>query len=111
MTTKRHPVRPHSKMRITPEVIEAFLTMERARCTCKESDHAYSCPACRRWWRAHHVLHEALGLPPWQFPAFECPDESGTPEHTERHDLYAALVEAVKRADGRLRPRKLSAKA
>jgi hypothetical protein len=28
-----------------------------------------------------------------------CPDERERAEHPERHDLYAALVEAAKRAD------------
>jgi len=57
--------------------------------------NAYSCPACRRWWSAHRVLHDGLGLPPWQFPAFADPDMRERAEHPDRDDLYAALVEAA----------------
>jgi hypothetical protein len=98
MTTKRHPIRPPGRLRITPEVVAAFRTMEsaRLRCTCKEGDNAYSCPACRRWWRAHNVLHDGLGLPPWQYPAFAYPEECEREGRPERHDLYAVLVEAAK---------------
>jgi hypothetical protein len=99
MPTTRTRVSRRMRQRITPEVIEAFRIMECARrqCACTDADHPYSCPACRRWWRAHSMLHYALGLPPWQFPAFAYPDERA--EQPERHDLYAALVEAAKRAD------------
>ena len=27
------------------------------------------------WWAAHSVLHRELALKPWQWPAFEYPDE------------------------------------
>jgi hypothetical protein len=96
-TTRKRVSRPW-RWRITPQVIETFRIMERARrqCTCTDSDHPYSCPACRRWWRAHGALHDALGLPPWRFPAFAYSDERERAERPERHDLYAALVEAAK---------------
>jgi hypothetical protein len=112
MTTVRHPVRPLRRMRITPEIIRAFKEMEstRGRCTCtpgKEGD----CAACEQWWSAHSVLHSALGLRPWQWPAFEYPDavcpypdgceaakhwQRRRDERPEAFELYAALTEAAK---------------
>jgi len=26
------------------------------------------------WWAAHSILHDQLGLPPWEWRAFEYPD-------------------------------------
>ena len=64
MTTKRTPLNRGTHRRITPEVIEAFCTMEATRLT---DDDA--------WWAAHSVLHSALGLPPWEWPGFDHPDD------------------------------------
>jgi hypothetical protein len=83
---------------ITPEAIEAFRRMEAA-------------PDSEAWGVAHHDLHRALRLPPWEWPAIEYPDE-GCPypagSHAARHwqecrdrrpeafELYRALVEAAR---------------
>ena len=123
MTTRRHPVRPSYKLRITPEAIAAFRRMESARfrCTCPRIDwdgkyweRPEPCAACNRWWVAHKVLHDELGLPPWQWPAFEYPDalcpypdgceaaKQWQRKHDERLEalaLYAALVQAAKSTD------------
>ena len=48
-------------MRFTVEVLDAFLTMQATT-----TDDA--------WWAAHAILHRGLGLPPWEWPAFEYPD-------------------------------------
>ena len=82
MTTKRTPIRRNAQRRITPEVIEAFRQMEIARqsCTCPPIDWEgeywkhKECGACDEWWEAHNVLHRALKLPPWQWPAIRYPD-------------------------------------
>ena len=85
--------------KITPAVVDAFRAMESA-----EDDDA--------WWKAHSVLHRALNLPLWEWPAFEYPDaECPYPPgcHAEKHwhrkraerphafELYHALKAA---ADG-----------
>ena len=57
-------------------------------------------PLVARAWRAARCT-----------PAFAYPDERERSEHPERNDLYAAVVETAKCADGRLRPRTHSAKA
>ena len=120
MSTVRHPVRPPRKMRITPEAVAAFRQMEsaRGRCTCPPVDwegkyweRPEPCAVCERWWLAHKVLHDALGLQPWQWPAFEYPDavcpypdgceaakhwQRRRDERPEAFELYEALVEAAK---------------
>lgn len=81
----------------TQEVLDAFNQMEKAR---KRGDDD-------AWWDAHSVLHGALRLPPWQYPAFEYPDDPcpyrhGSPaaahwhrERTsERLELYHGLKQA-----------------
>ncbi len=65
MTTKRTPLNRGTNRRITPEVIEAFRAMEAARRD--DDDDA--------WWAAHSVLHRALGLPLWEWPGFDYPDD------------------------------------
>jgi hypothetical protein len=124
MTTMRTPIRPQSKVHITPEAVAAFRRMERARlrCTCPPVDYEREdwaeqsvdqCVACRRWWDAHSVLHTALGLPPWRWPAVEYPDDENPypagchaaahwqrqrDERPEALQLYMLLVEASKAA-------------
>ena len=94
MPTMRTRVSPAKRLRITPAAVAAFRIMERARlrCTCKDSDNAYSCPACRRWWRAHGVLSE-LKMPPWRFPCIEWRGERA--ERREAFELYTKLVKAA----------------
>ena len=50
--------------RITPVAIEAFRRMELARHYGENEE----------WWAAHNMLHDELGLPPWEWPCFEYPD-------------------------------------
>ena len=98
MTTRRHPIRPTSKLRIMPEAIAAFRQMEsaRVRCTCPPVDtrRAGRCKACDEWWTAHAVLHDALGLPPWLFPCISRQCERDA--RRKSAELYLALVEAAK---------------
>jgi hypothetical protein len=83
MATKRTPIRRAAKVRITPEAIAAFEAMRaaRARCTCSPIDwlgdfwRRRPCDACEVWWRAHKVLHSALALRPWEWPAIQDPEE------------------------------------
>jgi hypothetical protein len=83
MPTKRTPLRRDIRMKITAAALEAFRAMEKARgeCTCHPIDwngaywkRAEECEACKRWWRAHGVLHHELALPPWRWPAIKYPD-------------------------------------
>jgi hypothetical protein len=48
---------------ITPAAPDAFRKMEAANCTSDD------------WWAAHSILHDELKLYPWEWPAFEYPDE------------------------------------
>jgi hypothetical protein len=97
MVTKRTPINRPARSRITAEAVNAFRRMESA-----SDDDAF--------WDAHHDLHRALGLRPWQWPAILYPDEvcpypagSHAAHHwqTEREgrpeafELYQALVEAA----------------
>src|SRR3954470_6284501 len=82
MPTKRTPLRRDLKRKITPEAIDAFRHMEalRTACTCEPRDWAGEhwkhrcCATCDEWWRVHSVLHNELGLRPWEWPAVEHPD-------------------------------------
>jgi hypothetical protein len=84
---------------ITPAALEAFKRMEAA----KTDDE---------WWAAHSILHKELGLPPWEWPAFEipgaeCPYPAGS--HPAQHwadtrarrpqafELYRALARSAQR--------------
>ena len=84
---------------ITPGALDAFRKMEAPNCTSDD------------WWAAHSILHDELKLKPWDWPAFEHPDEKcpypdgceaarhwqaqrdGRPEAFE---LYRELVRASK---------------
>ena len=76
MATKRTPLRRDARMRIPPEALAAFRTMRTLaeQCTCEPIDRHRRCDACEGWWCAHSVLHDALGLKPWQWPAVEDPE-------------------------------------
>ncbi len=88
MPTNRARVRRQHRPQFTPRVLELFRTMEtaRKRCTCEPIDwvtpDAYwknnggECAACEAWWAAHNELHDLLGLKPWEWPAFEHPDDT-----------------------------------
>ena len=79
MVTNRTPVGRPTRSRITPAAITAFRRMEAARrlgCTCPAAEGAPNCANCAAWWEAHSELHDELGLKPWQWPAFEHPDET-----------------------------------
>ena len=69
MTTKRTPISRPMARQITAEHVELYVALCEARSGSKE------------WWQLHNALHDALGLPPWQFPV--------PPE------LYAALDRAA----------------
>ena len=62
MPTKRQPKIRRTHRVITDAAIAAFRRMEDA-----DTDD--------EWWEAHSVLHKELYLPPWEWPAFEYPDE------------------------------------
>ena len=84
-------------------------------CTCPPIDWAGEhwkhrpdrpCVACEEWQRAHNVLHDELGLKPWEWPAVEhpesvCPYPAGSPaaaqwQRDERGvALYRELEEAA----------------
>jgi hypothetical protein len=105
MGTNRKPIGRPTRSRITPAAIAVFRRMEAARlkCTCPAAEGAerkggrepdqsplsslvnststvrhveHPCAACDAWWEAHSQLHDELGLKPWQWPAFEYPDEA-----------------------------------
>jgi hypothetical protein len=84
MSTKRTPIRRDTRMRLTPEALAAFRTMRTlaARCTCQPLDWSGEfwrrrrCNACDGWWAAHNVLHRALALKPWEWPAVQDPNET-----------------------------------
>jgi hypothetical protein len=97
VSTKRIPLRRDLRRQVTPAAIAAFARMEAAT-----TDD--------EWWAAHAVLHAELGLKPWQWPAFEYPDEpcpypafsvaakkwrSDRAERPEAFELYRALIEAA----------------
>jgi hypothetical protein len=120
MSTKRRPIsRKRTPPTFPPVVLAAFRRMQSVRCTCPPIDWvtpgAYfkrppRCAGCDAWWADHSVLHRALKLPPWQWPAFEepdaaCPYPAGCfaagqwhrrrAEHPERFELHAALKVAA----------------
>ena len=97
MATKRTPLNRGPRHRITPEAVEAFRAMQAA-----DTDE--------EWTEAHGRLHDALGLPPWEWyaiedPAWRCPYPAGSwaaiKWHADRKArphafaLFAALVEAA----------------
>ena len=81
MTTKRTPVRPSGRIKITPAAVAAFREMQKLRCTCPPIDWAgkywerpEECAACKKWWEQHSILHDELKLEPWDWPAYEHPN-------------------------------------
>jgi hypothetical protein len=92
MTTKRRPLKPSPVRRITPEALEAFRNMQ-------------LCSTSAEWWEWHAILHRALGLKPWQWPAIEHPESAapypaGSPAafawkpDLEARERYRTLEEA-----------------
>ena len=81
MTTKRTPINRPLRPKVTQAALEAFRTMQRLerRCTCKGEDDEGECAACRQWAERHLVLHGELQLTPWQWPAYEHPDDADPP--------------------------------
>jgi hypothetical protein len=82
MPTRRTPLHRALRRKITPEAIAAFRRMEAlaSKCTCPPRDWGgeywarQRCAACEERQREHSVLHHALGLKPWEWPAYEHPD-------------------------------------
>jgi hypothetical protein len=60
--------------------VRLFRQMERLECTCPERDWSGEywkhtpCAGCERWWELHSLLHDALSLRPFDWPAIESPD-------------------------------------
>jgi hypothetical protein len=63
MPTSRTPIRRHPETQITREALDTFVQLRR------HNDYP-----SERWWFWHNRLHDALGLPPWKWPAVEHPD-------------------------------------
>jgi hypothetical protein len=76
MTSKRTPINRPPRPTVTFAALEAFRKMQRLerRCTC-DDDHR-ECPACEKWWQQHSILHDELRLKPWQWPAYQYPDDT-----------------------------------
>jgi hypothetical protein len=55
------------------------------RCTCEERDWGgeywkhEQCPACTQWSDQHAILWRELRLKPWQWPAYERPEDAEPP--------------------------------
>jgi hypothetical protein len=101
MPTKRTPINRPLRTKVTPEALAAFRTMQRLerRCTCKDDNN--DCPACVQWGEQHSILHSELQLKPWQWPAYEHPDDAElpSPEHGDPGGpaaRYRMLKQAVK---------------
>jgi hypothetical protein len=98
MPTRRRPIKRLLRTRVSPDVLAAFSRLQEAEaaCTCGGD----SCSACDAWWHNHNVIHGALGLKPWQWPAVLNPDAdcaAGSPSDDEAHALYRKLAELVGR--------------
>jgi hypothetical protein len=66
---------------ISDTALRAFRHMRRLerQCSClpRDWDGEYwkyeQCTACAEWWVQNSILHDALQLRPWQWPAIENP--------------------------------------
>jgi hypothetical protein len=81
MSTKRTPLARPMRHTISDAALQAFRHMRRLerQCTCPPRDwdgeywkHEH-CKARAEWWEQHSILHNALQLRPWQWPAIENP--------------------------------------
>jgi hypothetical protein len=74
---------------ITSSAGAAFRKMQRLekKCTCEEPDwdgeywKQEDCPACTQWWEQHSILTCELSFKPWQWPAYERPEDAGSPSN------------------------------
>jgi hypothetical protein len=83
MSTKRTPLARPLQYPISETALRAFRHMCRleSQCTCapRDWDGEYwkheQCKACAEWWKQNSILHDALKLRPWQWPAIEKPGD------------------------------------
>jgi hypothetical protein len=81
MNTKRTPFARPLRHPISETALEAFRLMREleGKCTCPPRNwHGeywkhQQCKACGDWWEQNSILHDALQLRPWQWPAVENP--------------------------------------
>ena len=81
MSTKRTPLARPLQLPILDRALRAFRHMRRLerQCSCppRDWDGEYwkhkQCKACSEWWEQHSMLHDALQLRPWQWPAIQNP--------------------------------------
>jgi hypothetical protein len=92
MSTKRTPLTRPLQHPISDTALRAFRHMRglerQCRCPPRDWNGEYwkheQCKACGEWWEQHSILHDALQLRPWQWPAIEnpaatCPYPAGSP--------------------------------
>jgi hypothetical protein len=117
MSTKRTPLRPASKTRISDEALKIFRRMQRIRCTCgppqlreyisrpeigyygtgKYLEYPPKCRGCKRWKALHDQLAEALKWQPetWQVACVPSPNGGRWDDVAVKlqRELEAALAE------------------
>jgi hypothetical protein len=113
VSTKRTPIVPPHRARITPRAVELFDRMRRAaaRCVCDDR----SCSACRRWGQLMTELHDELDLKLWEAtvedPAVECPGWADVADWDAAQERWRALAAASRAAKRAARKAKASEKA
>jgi hypothetical protein len=102
VSTKRTPIVPPHRARITPRAVELFDRMRRAaaRCVCDDR----SCSACRRWGQLMTELHD-------EDPAVECPGWADVADWDAAQERWRALAAASRAAKRAARKAKASEKA
>jgi hypothetical protein len=93
MTTKRTPIRPPGRTRITPAALAAFRQLQRIEeegCDCrrcKDDD-------CAEWDRLNEVLRDEMRLYPWEYPTYLRVDTTGRDaDCVERYNLLKAAAD------------------
>jgi hypothetical protein len=98
MVTKRTPIRPRTKTRISDEALRIFREMQDIECTCGPRPKCPpECRGCKRWDALHDQLAEALKWQPetWQITCIPYPG-GGWWDDTAvalQRELEAALAE------------------
>jgi hypothetical protein len=102
-TTKRVPIRRHTRPQITPRAIDAYAQMKalKPQCSCppdREPRHLPPCAACEEWGRLLMVVHVEMQARPWEIPCldFEPPGPDADRWTVAAHARYRALEAALK---------------
>ena len=96
MTTKRRPVRPPGRMKITPAAVAAFREMQALEKYC-DCQHRCRDSDCKKWDEQNDILRHEMGLPPWEWPTYV--GRAGSDRDADALESYRLLKKAAEAAE------------